>query len=160
MKKITIIAPDGFPLSALFGEPANSSRGLIVISAATGVRKEFYLNFARFLVENNYRVLLYDYRGIGESATGDIKASPIYMHEWGTQDMNAVLNYLTVTCGFTDVIWLGHSIGAQLVGLLEKKTLCKQSDIYQCRPGILGIFPVPDENSRLAAVAHHWSTAY
>lgn len=143
MKKITIIAPDGFPLSALFGEPTNSSRGLIVIGAATGVRKEFYLNFARFLVENDYRVLLFDYRGIGESATGDIKASPIYMHEWGTQDMNAVLNYLTLTCGFTDVIWLGHSIGAQLVGLLEKKHYVSKVISINAALGYWGYFPYP-----------------
>ena len=70
MKKITVIAPDGFPLSALFGEPTRAARGIIVISAATGVRKEFYINFARFLIDNSYRVLLYDYRGIGESAEG------------------------------------------------------------------------------------------
>jgi predicted alpha/beta hydrolase len=143
MKKITIIAPDGFPLSALFGEPERNARGTVVISAATGVRKEFYLNFARFLVENSYRVLLYDYRGIGESAAGDIKASPIYMHEWGTQDMNAVINYLTDTCGFKDIIWLGHSIGAQLVGLLEKRDYVSKVISINAALGYWGYFPYP-----------------
>lgn len=42
------------------------------------------------------------------------------MHEWGTQDMNAALDYL-VRKGYTGVIWLGHSIGGQLVGLLKNK---------------------------------------
>ncbi len=143
MKKITIIAPDGFPLGALFGETKGTARGMIVISAATGVRKEFYKNFASFLVENDYHVLLYDYRGIGESAAGDIRTSPIYMHEWGTQDMNAVLNYLTVTCGFTDVIWLGHSIGAQLVGLLEKKHYVSKVISINAALGYWGYFPYP-----------------
>jgi predicted alpha/beta hydrolase len=160
MKKITVIAPDGFPLSALFGEPTRTARGIIVISAATGVRKEFYINFARFLIDNSYRVLLYDYRGIGESAAGDIKASLVYMHEWGTKDMNGVLNYLTVTCGFKDIIWLGHSIGAQLVGLLEKKRECTESDIRQRSTWILGILPVPDEIGCMAVVARHRSGSH
>jgi predicted alpha/beta hydrolase len=120
MKKVTIEAEDGYPLSALFGQPVTVSSRTIIISAATGVKKEFYLNFARFLIGHGYCVLLYDYRGIGESAPQNLKTSSIYMHEWGTQDMNAVLDYL-VDEGYTAVIWLGHSIGAQLVGLLKNR---------------------------------------
>jgi predicted alpha/beta hydrolase len=120
MKKVTIEAEDGYRLSALFGQPLTVSSGTIIISAATGIKKEFYLNFARFLIGHGYYVLLYDYRGIGESAPQNLKTSPIYMHEWGTHDMNAVLNYL-VDEGYTAVIWLGHSIGAQLVGLLKNR---------------------------------------
>ena len=63
MEKITIEAEDGYRLSALFGNPTASPRGTIVISAATGIKKEFYLNFARFLIGHGYFVLLFDYRG-------------------------------------------------------------------------------------------------
>jgi predicted alpha/beta hydrolase len=143
MEKITIIAPDGYPLSALFGEAERTARGSIVISAATGVRKEFYINFGRFLMDNGYHVLLYDYRGIGESAAADIKASLIYMHEWGTQDMNAVLNYLVVTKGFRDIIWLGHSIGGQLVGLLENRHHVRKVVSINAALGYWGYFPYP-----------------
>src|SRR5688572_13101255 len=120
MKKILIEAEDGYRLSALFGKPAYKPGGMIIISAATGIKKEFYINFAKFLISHGYCVLLYDYRGIGESAPVDLKTSLIFMHEWGTQDMNAVLDYM-VDEGYTGVIWLGHSIGAQLVGLLKNK---------------------------------------
>ena len=143
MKKIIINAPDGYPLSALLGEPDNTSMGTIVISAATGVRKEFYINFARFLIDQGYCVLLYDYRGIGGSAPADIKSSLIYMHEWGTQDMNAVLNYLVTGKGLTDIIWLGHSIGAQLVGLLENRTNVRKVISINAALGYWGYFPYP-----------------
>ena len=142
MKKITIFAPDGYPLSALLGKTCKADRGVIVISAATGVRKEFYLNFARFLIDNGYAVLLYDYRGIGESAAADIRTSPIYMHEWGTKDMNAVLDYL-VNRGHTGIIWLGHSIGAQLVGLLENKQHVRKVISINAALGYWGYFPYP-----------------
>lgn len=143
MKKITITASDGYPLSALLGDPGKRNMGIIVISAATGIRKEFYINFAKFLMDNGYYVLLYDYRGIGESAATNIKTSPIYMHEWGTQDMNAVLNYLVVVRGFTDIIWLGHSIGAQLVGLLENKHHVRKVISINAALGYWGYFPYP-----------------
>ncbi len=143
MKKIIIKAPDGYPLSALFGEPDNISMGTIVISAATGIRKEFYINFARFLIDNGYCVLLYDYRGIGESAPADIRTSPIYMHEWGTQDMNAVLNFLVGEKELTGIIWLGHSIGAQLVGLLENRTHIRKVISINAALGYWGYFPYP-----------------
>lgn len=143
MKKITIIAPDGHPLSALFGEPVSRYAGVIIISSATGIRKEFYINFARYLVENGYYVLLYDYRGIGESAVADIRTSRAYMHEWGTQDMNAVLNYLVLSRGFTGIIWLGHSIGAQLVGLLENRYHVKKVISINAALGYWGYFPYP-----------------
>ena len=64
MKKIAIEAEDGYRLSALFGKPADTPGGTIIISAATGIKKEFYINFARFLTGHGYFVLLYDYRGI------------------------------------------------------------------------------------------------
>src|SRR6186997_1420551 len=103
MKKITINAGDGYPLSALYGEPAHTPSGVIVISAATGVRKEFYINFARFLIQHQYCVLLYDYRGIGDSAPADIRTPEIFMQEWGTKDMNAVLNYLVAEKKFSGI---------------------------------------------------------
>ena len=121
MKKITIEATDGYLLSALFGESQNVRQGTIIVSGAAGVKKEFYINFAKFLMSHGYCVLLYDYRGIGESAPDNLKTSSIYMHEWGTQDMNAALDYL-VNKGITGIIWLGHSIGGQLVGLLRNKS--------------------------------------
>jgi len=143
MKKLKIKARDGYLLSALFGEPENNTTGVIVISAATGIRKEFYINFARFLIDHGYCVLLYDYRGIGESAPVNIKTSPIYMHEWGTQDMNAVLDYLVVIKGFTGITWLGHSIGAQLVGFLENQDHVRKVISINAALGYWGYFPYP-----------------
>ncbi len=143
MHKLTITAPDGYPLSALFGTPGKSNIGIIVISSATGIRKEFYINFARFLMDNGYSVLLYDYRGIGESAPIDMKSSPIFMHEWGTQDMNAVLDYLVRDRGLSGIIWLGHSVGAQLVGLLENRQHIRKVISINAALGYWGYFPYP-----------------
>ena len=143
MERITIEAADGYLLGAMFGEPDKNPMGTIIISAATGVRKEFYISFARFLIHNGYRVLLYDYRGIGESAPYDMKNSRIFLHEWGTQDMNAVLNYLVIKRGYSGIIWLGHSIGAQLVGLLENIHHVRKVISVNAAVGYWGYFPFP-----------------
>lgn len=121
MKKIIINAADGYQLSALYGTPAGSHTGTIVLSSATGVKKEFYTSFAAFLVTQGYNVLLYDYRGIGESAPANIKMLTAFMHEWGTKDMNAVLDFLVMEKGLTGIIWMGHSVGAQLMGFLHNR---------------------------------------
>ncbi len=88
-------------------------------------------------------VLLYDYRGIGESAPADLRRSEIYMHEWGTLDMNAVLDYLVFEIKVTDIIWLGHSIGAQLVGFLKNQQHIKKVTSISAALGYWGYFPYP-----------------
>ncbi len=143
MKKIIITAADGYPLSALLGVPLTNLKGVIVISSATCTKKEFYLNFANFLVRNGYIVLLYDYRGIGGSAPADLRKSEIYMHEWGTLDMNAVLDYLVIEKKVTGIIWLGHSIGAQLVGFLKNRQHITKVISVSAALGYWGYFPYP-----------------
>lgn len=43
------------------------------------------------------------------------------MHEWGTLDMNAVLDYMVVEKRATNIIWVGHSVGAQMVGFIRHR---------------------------------------
>jgi predicted alpha/beta hydrolase len=143
MEKIIITAADGYRLSALYATPPGESAGSIIISSGTGIRKEFYINFTRNLVQNGYKVLLYDYRGVGGSAPADIKTSKAFMHEWGTMDMNAALNYLVTEKGLTGIIWIGHSIGAQLVGFLDNKHHLKKVIALSAAVGHWSYFPFP-----------------
>lgn len=143
MQKITITAMDGYELSALYAVPTGDSIGTVVLSSATAVKKEFYLHFARFLVQNGYRVLLYDYRGVGESAPCNLRKSKSFMHEWGIKDMNAVLDWLVEEKKLTDIVWMGHSIGAQLAGFLENSQHVKKVIAINAALGYWGYFPFP-----------------
>jgi len=143
MQKIIITAADGYQLSAIYATPVGKSIGNIILSSATGIKKEFYINFARFLVQNGYRVLLYDYRGIGESAPGNLKTAESYMYEWGTLDMNAALNYMINEKGLTDIIWLGHSVGAQMVGFIEHPQHIRKVIAISAAFGYWKYFPFP-----------------
>lgn len=143
MRKLFINAPDGYKLGAIYGTPVESGIGTVVISSATAVKKEFYLHFARYLIQHGYNVLLFDYRGVGESAPDELRTSTAYIHEWGTLDMNAVLNYLVDERGLSDIIWLGHSIGAQLTGFLTNTKHVKKVVAVNAAVGYWGYFPFP-----------------
>jgi predicted alpha/beta hydrolase len=143
MKKITITTSDGYQLGAMIAKPIEESSQTVIISSATGIKKEFYINFAQFLVNNGYNVLLFDYRGIGESAPDDLKLSDAYMHDWGILDMNAALNYMVEVQNLTNIVWIGHSVGGQLVGFLEKREHIKHIISISAALGYWGYFPYP-----------------
>jgi len=143
MEEITIQAVDGYVLSALYGAAANGEKGTAVISSATGVKKEFYINFGLFLIEQGYNVLLFDYRGIGGSAPRDMRSSPIFMHDWGIKDMNAVMKHLVEEKGCTNITWVGHSIGAQLTGFIEHHAYIRKVVAINAAVGYWAYFPFP-----------------
>ncbi|MGC3945004.1 MAG: alpha/beta fold hydrolase [Chryseolinea sp.] len=143
MEEIIIQASDGYRLSALYGSAEANAKGTAVISSATGVKKEFYVNFGLFLIEQGYDVLLFDYRGIGGSAPRDLRSSSIFMHDWGIKDMNAVMKHLVETKGCTNITWIGHSIGAQLTGFIEHHTFIRKVIAINAAVGYWGYFPFP-----------------
>lgn len=143
MKNLLITTTDGYQLDALYAIPVGISIGTIVISPATGIKKEYYINMALFLVQHGYSVLLYDYRGIGGSAPLDLRSLKDQMHLWGTHDMEAVLQFLVVEKKLTDIIWLGHSAGAQLVGFVKNHHHIRKIISINSVFGYYGYFSFP-----------------
>lgn len=143
MENVVIEAADGYVLSALYAAPATEAKAVVVISSATGIKKEFYINFSNYLVSSGYAVLLYDYRGIGGSVYGKLIKLKAYMHEWGTKDMNAVLKYLRLKNDKAEIIWVGHSVGAQLIGFLKDQQQIKKVIAINSALGYWGYFPFP-----------------
>lgn len=143
MEKIIIKAEDGFLLSAIYACPAGGAEDTIVISAATGVKKEFYINFANYLLHKKYAVMLFDYRGIGASVPCKLNKLNASMLDWGTKDMKAIVNYLVHQKNITDIIWVGHSVGAQLIGFLNNQQHIKKVIAINSALGYWGYFPFP-----------------
>jgi predicted alpha/beta hydrolase len=117
-EKIEIRTKDQYPLAALYIRPKNT-RGAVQINAATGTKKEFYLNFARYLAQNGFAVLLYDYRGIGESAPHSLKGFVADLRTWADKDMTAAFDWLLRQHPGEPSFILGHSMGGQLIGLMQ-----------------------------------------
>ena len=118
MNKLKIASRDGFKLGAMLLE-AHSPIGCVQINSATGVRKEFYLHFAGFLCDAGYHVVLFDYRGIGESRPSSLRGFDVVNHDWGQKDMPAVLDWLEERFPSLPKFAVGHSAGGQQLGLMD-----------------------------------------
>lgn len=113
------LANDSGPLAAtLFYPPEASPKGAVMIASATGVRRHFYAAFARYLAEQGFVVMSFDYSGIGGSLHGPLKQSATRLQDWGQQDMPAILDELMRRFPNMPYHLIGHSAGGQLVGLM------------------------------------------
>lgn len=105
----------------VFAPDAGPPRIAIVLHPATGVPQSYYAKFAQWLaVGHQAAVLTYDYRDMGASARGPMKAARASMADWGVLDQSAALDAL---CGrFPDVpVWVvGHSLGGMYVPWHDK----------------------------------------
>lgn len=142
MSKVTYIdkkleCKDGEFIAATIHYPINALKGAILIAPATGIKRQFYANFAHYLAENGYGVISFDNRGIGESLVGDIKKSNASLQCWGEKDMPAVLEYLKSNFPNTKYHLVGHSAGGQLVGLMHNASELNSMFNFACSSGQL-----------------------
>jgi predicted alpha/beta hydrolase len=119
---VTVTAGDGRALAGLYCVSA-APHGALVVNGATGFPREFYLKFAYFCAARGYHTLLYDYRGMGASATLPLAAETARMSDWGLLDMPAALGWLAARCPGLPLVTLGHSVGGQLIGCMPNQSL-------------------------------------
>lgn len=117
-EKIAISTGDHQTLAAIYVRP-KIARAAVQINAATGTKKEFYLNFARYLAQYGFAVLLYDYRGIGGSAPRHLKGFQADLKDWANLDMPSAFGWLQQQHPGEPLFILGHSMGGQLIGLMH-----------------------------------------
>ena len=116
-QKVKIPATDGYELSAHVFQAAENGKGCVIIGSATAANQAYYKYFARFLKENGYHAITFDYRGIGESLHGDIKTFKGSLLDWGTKDLAGVLRWAESNFGARDLLLVGHSVAGQLFPL-------------------------------------------
>ncbi|RZU00512.1 alpha/beta fold hydrolase [Rivibacter subsaxonicus] len=123
MQSIRFSADDGFELSGtLHGDPGTARAGLL-IAPAMGVPQSYYAEFATWLADQGVAVLCFDYRGMGASRPTAMKHSlrglDADVQTWAERDAGAALAWFDAQLPSTTPIhWLGHSLGAQILGLV------------------------------------------
>jgi len=120
MQAVTLHAADGATLAARVYEPGALAQGSVVIGGAMGVRQEFYAAFATWLAAQGWRVTTFDYRGSGESAPADLRGFRADLFDW-TRDYEAAIDHAHAALPDAPLYLLGHSLGAQLPGLLANQ---------------------------------------
>ncbi len=122
MIPFTINTKDGLRLSAIIVSEHNYDPplGVIQFHAGTVIRKEFYLDFAKYLSElSSCDVLLFDYRGVGSSRPKNLKGFEAGISHWGALDAPAVLEYIRYNYSGLPIHLVAHSMGGQILGLMN-----------------------------------------
>jgi predicted alpha/beta hydrolase len=109
---LTLVAPDGFELGARRYDPPAGvrPRALLVLAPAMGVRQAFYASLASWLGQRGSR------RGTLSGFRADL-------FDWATKDCAAVLDHARSIDPSLPIGWVGHSVGAQLLGLVPNRHL-------------------------------------
>ncbi len=113
-------AADGYALAADVFHPAGPPRAAALVAPAMGVRRGFYAPLARYLAEAGVVALSLDYRGMGESRPASLRGFPARLRDWGEQDLAAGVAELSRRAPGAPLLWVGHSVGGQLLGLLPE----------------------------------------
>ncbi len=113
---ITLPTPGGHQLSARLFE-AVQPRAVVIIAGAMGVAQNCYEKFSRFLREQGFTVITFDYFGTGASLQGHIRNCPIRVTDWGSEDCQAVIEFARHRYPGQRLQWIGHSVGGQLLGM-------------------------------------------
>lgn len=109
---------DGYSLTGQFYEHQGDAKPYpVLIAPATGITQGFYKNFAKHLSAQGYDVMSFDFRGIGASLHGKLKDSTASIADWGVYDLPAAIDMLLAKTGADRLILIGHSAGAQLLGV-------------------------------------------
>jgi predicted alpha/beta hydrolase len=123
VKALELTTPEGQRLAArLFGAGSAAPRAIVLIGSAMGVKQDFYAGFARWLAEQDYLVATFDYRGVGESAppSGSLRGFRADLFTWA-RDTDTVIDALLEHAPEAPLYVIGHSLGAQLPGMLRHR---------------------------------------
>jgi len=118
MTKQTLRVDEGTSVALCVFESEGAARASVVIGGAMGVRQDYYASFAQWLAQQGFRVTTFDYRGHGDSLVGPMREVRADLFDWA-RDYEAVIAAARAALPEQPLYLLGHSLGAQLPGLLR-----------------------------------------
>jgi predicted alpha/beta hydrolase len=89
------------------------------MNCGTGIPQKVYSNLAIYLTQYGYVTVTYDYRGIGNSKPKNLKGFEAKIEDWGILDMTSIFDWIISEFPNEKKIIIGHSMGGQLVGLMD-----------------------------------------
>ena len=128
---MTVTAADGYLIKGFIWchrelPDDNTPRPVVIVNTATSVRCRYYFRFASYLYRHGCDVVVYDYRGIGESRTTKLAEVDATWLDWGECDFEAVLHHVSVTFPGQPIDVVAHSIGGFVVGLAPSSYLIRR----------------------------------
>lgn len=108
--------PDGYPLAVTTYPPEAHNGHVVLINSAMGVYRKFYRRYAEFLAGEGFYVVTYDYRGIGDSRSGEHQET---LWDWGAKDFTALITWCREQFPESSLAVIGHSVGGQIIGFTD-----------------------------------------
>lgn len=116
-RPVRVVADDGYRLGATLFETAGGNNEVcVLVNGAAGVPQDYYAGYARFLAEQGFSVLTYDYRGVGASRMSHWLGAAPALPDWGARDLPAAIDWLTRERAGYGLAVLGHAFGGQALG--------------------------------------------
>ena len=118
-EKKKIRTKDGRMVSATCYSSLKPNGKDIVVAPAAHLTQREYKSFAVFFQKLGYNVFTFDYRGVGDSAPRQLKGCDARLQQWAVQDADAVIRYVKTNFPGAELIYVGHGIGGELIGLAQ-----------------------------------------
>jgi predicted alpha/beta hydrolase len=122
--KVTVTTSDGFDLHATAYGDSKRARAGLLIASAMGVEQKYYADFAHWLAARGFWVVTFDYRGVGNSRPAAYRQSlrgfKSDVMTWARSDCSAVVDWMGARLAGRPLGWIGHSLGGQILGLVER----------------------------------------
>ena len=124
VQALTLASPDGPARAARLFRPDGGvpACGAVLLAGAMGVRQDHYRAFAGWLAAQVYAVLSFDYRGSGASLPQgrSLRGYDADLFAWA-RDIDTAIEALQAAAPGQPLYVVGHSLGAQLPGLLKHR---------------------------------------
>jgi predicted alpha/beta hydrolase len=121
---LTLKSDDGVSLAARLYRDETSPKAAVLIGGAMGVRQDYYAPFAAWLAAQGYWVMTFDYRGMGDSRAPaharSLRGLDADLFDW-VRDYDTAIDALLARSRDVPLYLIGHSLGAQLPGLLRNR---------------------------------------
>jgi predicted alpha/beta hydrolase len=140
VEDVSVAARDGYPLAATSFVPAAPPAAWVLVNSATAVPRAYYARFARFLAEQGFAVVTYDYRGIGGSRPERLRGFAARMRDWAQLDAAGVMDWVDARHSGR-MLAVGHSFGGQALGLLPRADRLSGALLVGAQSGYWRLWP-------------------
>jgi predicted alpha/beta hydrolase len=98
----------------------------VVFATGGGIRAEVYKHFLNYLASHGMAVLVFDYRGIGESRPSKLRGFVAGFEDWAEYDAGGAIEWMSGRYPDACLTGMGHSIGGLLIGAPATSNLFNQ----------------------------------
>jgi len=126
---------DGFRLAARVYETRGLVHGVALVVPAMAIKQNFYADFANWLAAQGLETITFDFRGIGDSAPPSLRGFEADILTWARQDAAAVLAFARQRAAGRPLLWVGHSLGGQILAMTPGNELLDAAVTIACGSG-------------------------